>query len=92
MKFNAADSTNRLADVSWGQRSVEGEVDKGQQRIESAAKCIAWLAMLMNVGFACGMTVVKLYFPDVVVYVANTIMCVAGCTFGISFIRCVTIA
>lgn len=69
--------------MSWGQRACAGD-DKGQKGIESKARCIAWLVMLMNVGFACGMTAVKLAYPNAMIYVANLIMSVAGCTFVIS--------
>ena len=83
--FFSAYSTNRLADVSWGQRGSAGDVS-GQQKMEKTAKIVAWVAVVTNVVFASMMTWLKLTRPEVIVVVADIIMSVAGCTFLISFI------
>jgi len=84
--FFSAYSTNRLADVSWGQRAVEDGVDPGQKRIEAQAACIALFVPLMNVGFALGMAYLHLVWPLIVSIVAGIVMAIAGYTFLISLV------
>ena len=52
VSFFAGYSTNRLADVSWGQRAVEDGVDKGQQKIERVASTIGLSVIVLNLLFA----------------------------------------
>ena len=86
VSFFSAYSTNRLADVSWGQRAVEDGVENGQQRIETTARHIGVGVIVLNLCFACTMTTVRLLSPDSLIVVANVIMAPAGCTFVISFV------
>lgn len=85
--FFSAYSTNRLADVSWGQRAVEDGLDAGQQRIEKQAKCIAIIVPLLNIGYAVTISYVHLIAPQYVTVVAGIIMVVAGFTLTVSLIR-----
>ena len=86
--FFSAYSTNRLADVSWGQRAVEDGVDAGQQRIEKQAKFIAIIVPLLNVGYAAVMSYLHLTAPHTVTVVTSIIMAVAGFTLSVAFVRC----
>ena len=89
--FFSAYSTNRLADVSWGQRAVEDGLDAGQQRIEKQAKCIAIIVPLLNIGYAVTISYVHLIAPQDVTVVASIIMVVAGFTLSVSLIRCASL-
>ena len=86
VSFFSAYSTNRLADVSWGQRAVEDGIDSGQHRIEATARKIGVGVIILNFSFACTMSTIRLLSPDSLIVVANVIMAAAGCTFVISFV------
>jgi len=68
--FFSAYSTNRLADVTWGQRAVEDGEDPGQQRIEKQAKWIARIVPVINVAYAATMAYLHLMQPHIVTVVA----------------------
>jgi hypothetical protein len=86
VSFFSAYSTQRLADVSWGQRAVEDGVDRGQQRIEKDAAVIGAVVILLNLLFAVVMSITRVLYPGAVLFVADAIMAAAGCTFVISFV------
>ena len=85
--FFSAYSTNRLADVTWGQRAVEDGEDPGQHRIEKQAKWIARIVPVLNVAYAITMAYLHLTAPHIVSTVAMTIMAVAGYTLIVSLFR-----
>lgn len=86
VSFFSAYSTNRLSDVSWGQRAVEDGVESGQRRIEATARLFGVGAIALNFCFACSMTALRLLSPDSLMVVADIVMAAAGCTFVISFV------
>jgi hypothetical protein len=83
----AAYSTNRLSDVSWGQRAVENGITRGELKIVKNAVKVSGCVVIMNLGFAIYTAFLRTKTDTTLITnVSRFIMVIAGYQFGISFI------